>query len=529
MEKKSQPQSLKEQSIWLLLAKVVGFVFAFILPLLVVRLLSQDQVGVYRLSFLVIVNASAVLPLGFSMSAYYFLNREKDRRGAAVLNILLFNFVIGGLACLTLGFFPHLLGGIFQSAEMTRLAPKIGVVIWIWIISTFLETVAIANQETKLATFFIVFAQFSKTFLMALAVLFFGTVDSFLYAAIIQGALQTAILFYYLNSRFPHFWRGFSFSFFREQMFYAIPFGLAGILWVLQTDIHNYFVGYRFSEAEFAIYAYGCFQIPLIGMLLESVSSVLIPRMTELQAQGCREEMIRLTVRAMQKLAFFYFPLYVFLLITAQTFIITLFTQNYQAAVPIFMINLTLLPFQILLTDPIVRAFRELGKFLLIMRIFLVSGLILALSWGIQHLDLRGMIAIAVIFLIIEKVISEIIVIRKLGFRWKDVRLLKNIGKTAIASLIAGLVTFGFYSVLSDVVFFSSEKWIERTFDIHGIAFLNFLGGSIVLFLSLLIFVPIYIFCANFFGIIEDDEKEFFYRGLSVLRDFLSFKKETAN
>ena len=83
-----------------------------------------------------------------------------------------------------------------------------------------------------------------------------------------------------------------------------------------------------------------------------------------MQAKDEKREMIRLTARAMQKLSFFYFPIYVFLLITAQTFIITLFTQNYLASVPIFLINLTLLPFDIWVTDPIVRAYKELGRFL---------------------------------------------------------------------------------------------------------------------------------------------------------------------
>ena len=195
--------SLKSQSAWLLFAKIIGFVFAFILPLLIVRFLSQDQVGVYRQSFLVIMNAAAILPFGFSMSAYYYLNREKEKRGAAIFNILLFNFTVGGLAFLTLFFFPQLLGNAFQNAEMTQLAPKIGVVIWIWIISTILETVAVANQETKLATVFIIFSQFSKTFLMAIAVVYFTTVEAILNAAIIQGVLQLMVLLYYLKSRFP--------------------------------------------------------------------------------------------------------------------------------------------------------------------------------------------------------------------------------------------------------------------------------------------------------------------------------------
>ena len=341
-------QSLKAQSSWLLIAKIVGFGFTFVLPLLIVRYLTQDKVGLYRESFQVIMNAVMILPLGLSMSAFYFLSRETERRGAAILNILVFNFVVGGLACLTLCLFPQLIGNIFRSDELTHLAPKIGVVIWIWMFSTFLETVAIANQEIKIATAFIVFAQFSKTLLLGSAIFLFATVESFIYAAMVQGVIQTLILLCYLSSRFPGFWRSFDRRFFREHMVYAVPFGLAGILWIAQIDIHNYFVGYKFSAAEFAIYAYGCFQLPLIAMLAESVTSVLMPRMNELQLAGEKDEMIRLTARAMQKLAFFYFPIYVFLIITAHTFIVTLFTQKYEASASIFVINLTLLPFGIL-------------------------------------------------------------------------------------------------------------------------------------------------------------------------------------
>ncbi|MEQ1646434.1 MAG: hypothetical protein ABL959_23475, partial [Pyrinomonadaceae bacterium] len=98
MKKEKDNQSLKSQSIWLLTAKIVGFALSFFLPLIIVRSLSQEAVGHYREAFLVIMNAVVILPLGLSMSAYYFLGRETERRGAAIFNILLFNFVVGGLA-----------------------------------------------------------------------------------------------------------------------------------------------------------------------------------------------------------------------------------------------------------------------------------------------------------------------------------------------------------------------------------------------------------------------------------------------
>ena len=74
--------------------------------------------------------------------------------------------------------------------ELLQLAPKIGVVIWIWIFATFLETVAIANQEARVATVFIVAASFSKTLLMGAAVFAFATVESFIYAAMIHSDVR---------------------------------------------------------------------------------------------------------------------------------------------------------------------------------------------------------------------------------------------------------------------------------------------------------------------------------------------------
>jgi len=515
--------SLKSQSAWLLFAKVVGFVFSFLLPLLVVRFLTQENVGIYRQVFQVIATTVAILPLGVSMSAYYFLSRETERRAAVVLNILIFNFIVGGAACLVLFFYPQILGNIFHNEEITRLAPRIGVVIWFWIFSSFLETVAVANQEARAATAFIILAQFTKTLLMTSAVVLFGSVEAFVYAAMIQAALQTLVLFFYLNSRFPRFWTSFDFKFFREQVAYALPFGFAGLLWIMQTDIHNYFVGYKFSAADYAIYAYGCFELPLIAMISESVTSVLIPRMSKLQSENDKPEMIRLTTRAMQKLAFFYFPIYVFLLITAQTFITTLFTRNYAASVSIFLINITLMPFYIWVVDPIVRSYKELGRFLLTLRIFIFIALVSALYFGIQNFDLRGMIAIVVVTTITEKIISSIAVLRKLEVKRTDLHLLKGVAKTAVCSVFAGIFTFLFYWQLNEKIAAFGAEFAQNILGFSKTSVIDFVAGVSVLGLSFMIFTPIYLLSANYFGIIDEGEKRVVSGRWSAIRKI--FKK----
>jgi len=466
--KNTKTDSLKTQSAWLMTAKVIGFAFSFVLPLMVVRYLAQDAVGQYREAFQVITNVVAILPLGFSMSSYYFLSRETERRGMAVLNILLFNCVAGGLACLTLCAFPQTLEKVFQTDQLNHLAPAIGLVIWIWIFSTFLEVVALANREARVATAFIILASCSKTLLMGAALVGFGTVEAFIYAAIIQGVIQTVVLFAYLRSRFHGWWKSFDFAFFREQIVYAVPYGLAGVLWIAQNDIHNYFVMQKFSPADFAVYAYGCFEVPLIAMLTESVTSVLIPRMSALQLAGDREEMIRITARAMQKLAFFFFPVYAFLLVTAPTFITTLFTEKYAASVPIFMINLTLLPTAVMVNDPIIRAHSELGRRFLVTRMTILAALVSVLYFGFDRLGMTGMIGVAVAALLTERVVAATMVGRSLGVRVSHLTLFKDLGKTAIAAGFAGVVTYFLYAGAAGYLHDAGEGFARSILHVQG-------------------------------------------------------------
>jgi O-antigen/teichoic acid export membrane protein len=491
--------SLTEQGVWLMAARIIGFVLSTALPLFLVRRLSQEEFGLYKQAFLVIVFAAAILPLGFQMSAYYFLPRETTRRPEIIFNILLFNLFVGGLAFLTLWLAPGLFGSLFQSETLVRLAPAIGAVIFFWIFSTFLEIVAVANQEPRFSTAFIILAQLTKTSLLVAAGAIFGTVESLVYAALVQTVVQTIFLLIYLNLRFPDFWFAFNPRTFWEQAVYALPLGFAGLLWSFQLDLHNFFVSNRFTPAEFAIYATGCFQLPLIGMLSEAVTSVMIPRMSELESADKRREMLALSAIASERLAVFYLPIYVFLMITADVFITTLFTSAYAASVPIFQINLTLLPFYIFLLDPIQRAYKDLGQMLLKLRIVLFIAMTTALWFGVQYLDLRGMIAIVVGVTLIERVLMTVAVGRRLGFQLSDVRLFTNVGKIALACLAAGIPTFAAW-------------WLAH----NAPAIIN-------LAISAAVFGVIYLSALHFLNAIPDAEKQ---RLVNFVQNFLQkFRK----
>jgi O-antigen/teichoic acid export membrane protein len=340
------------------------------------------------------------------------------------------------------------------------------------------------------------------------AVVKFSTVDAFIYAAIIQGVLQTTVLLIYLNRRYPSFWKMYDWKFFREQLVYALPFGFAALLYTSQQDIHNYFVSYRFSPAEFAIYSQGCFQIPLIAVLYESISTIIIPYVSQLQAQGKKREMLLVSVGAMQKLAFAYFPMFFFMMIVTEEFITTLFTKDYAASVPIFRINLFILPLYCLIVDPIGRAFSEVGKFLLKLRVIVFFFLIVALSFGIQHLDLRGIVAIVVFAILVEKIGSVIKSLQMLEAKREDIYLMKNVGKIGAAAALSGAILLGFYLpgrvYLMDLCI-SFTRFLLALMNFENAV--DFVSGTLFLGICFIFYSLIYLFFANWLGTIATEDK----------------------
>jgi len=445
-----QRSSLTVQAFWLLIAKTLAFMFALALPILLTRSLSQNEYGLFKQVFLIITTATALLPLGFGMSSYYYLPREADvrRRGQIILNILLFNLIMGAAACLLLVFWPGLIARIFKDPIIPTYAPLVGLVILLWLFSAFIETAAIANQELRLATVFIVFGQLTRTLLLLAAAIVFDTVEALIYAALIHGVIQSLALIWYVSSRFPGFWRAFDWSLTTKQVAYALPFGIAGLLYTIQTDLHNYFVSNRFSAATFAVYSIGVAQLPLVGILRDSVCSVILPRISYLQEQGQVREIVVLLANAIRKLAVFYLPLYAFLMIVGREFLTVMFTSAYAASWPIFAINLTLLPLSLLEVDAVVRAYEQHRYFLLKLHVVLSVLMVFGLWYGISNFGLIGAISVVVATNFLLRVVLAARFSRVLGAGVRDLLLLKDVGKIAVATAVAGLLCLFVRSLL---------------------------------------------------------------------------------
>jgi O-antigen/teichoic acid export membrane protein len=225
----------------------------------------------------------------------------------------------------------------------------------------------------------------------------------------------------------------------RRQLSYALPLGAASVLFTFQSDLHNYFVSNRFSPAMFAVYSFGILQLPLMGLIWEATNSVLFNKVSLLQHQNESREIVFLTARAARKLAAVYFPVYAALIVVGPEFIRFLFTNRYAASWPVFAVNLTMLPVNTILLDPICRAHSSERFFLLRLRIGIILTQAVILFFWTMTLGLVGVISVVVGTNVIERFITASHFGRLLGVTRKDWILLRDLGKLAGACVIAAL------------------------------------------------------------------------------------------
>ena len=429
--------SLTTQAVWLMVAKTAGFACSIALPLLLVRRLSPHDLGLYKQAFFVVTTLMNVLPLGFAISAFYFLPRERTRQGAVIANILAFHAASGLAVALLLVAWPEGLARAFNSAELTGLAPWIGFVVLLWTVGSFLELITVALQDVKASSGFIVLMQTSKTALLTTAAILAGSVWSLIVAALFQGLVQILVMLWYLGRRFPGFWRAFDLRLLLRQAAYALPLGLTSIVLQAHDSLHHLFVSNAFGPVGYAIYAVGVFQLPLVGILRESATAVLLPRINQLETENNSQEILHLVAAAARKLALVYFALAGFLLVAGREVVVLLFTEQYAASWPIFAISVLALPLNAIVLDPATRAHSE-RFFFLRMRLAVLAVVTLILWTSAVRLGLVGTIAIVVAASYFTWTVGLYRMIRLLGVRRADLYLFRHVAWIGAATLAAG-------------------------------------------------------------------------------------------
>ena len=485
-------KSFIERAAWLTGANLLAFALSFLTPLVIVRVFDRGEFGTYKQLFQILTTFMTALYLQVPMSAYYFMPREPNKRLQVAMNIILFYLVVGLLTALVFAAYPTWITYIFHNPALDQHIPLLGVALTLWLIAANVEILPLALGDIRTASRFIVLAQISKSLIMISAALIFGSLRAVLWGSIIQGAVQCAFMLGYIHFRIGSL-KGrldqlFDWSLLRKQLSNSLPYGGGATAQSLQVDLHNYFVSHYFSAASFAVYANGCFQVPLISLLQSSFRDALTPEVARLEVSGDYRAIIQAWLNAMRRLSFVILPACALLFVVRRELVVTLFTEDYADSASIFAIYLIVLLTQVVLTSSIMRSIADFRYFRLKFNMAQIPLACVALYAGVKLGGLEGAAVATACLSVFDVAVSVTAICRKLGVKRKDLKQLAPVANAAPAIVVAMIASSAVNTLIAPA---------------HSI---------IILAACAIVFAFIYIVGALLFGALTPEDQDAIYK-----------------
>jgi O-antigen/teichoic acid export membrane protein len=312
------------------------------------RTLSVADYGTYLQTFLAYDFAVPILTLGLPSAMYYFLPGAKNRQKGLVLDNITLLFV----SAIIFSFFLAL-GGAELLAKRFNNPDLLRTLNWmiyypIYTFPVLIESaVWVVKDKIKLNAIYNVFSGLFLTILLILAAFLTKSYNTPILIRVFIPLLFFPLTIYLIFKHVPGDWDIPRITSMWSMVKFSIPLGLASVIGTITIQLSSMIVALMTSPSDFAIYANGAKEVPLIGIVTGSISIVIMAEMAHKIKEGDLNSALELFRKAATVSASFLIPIMIFLMIYAESFIDILYSSKYTASVIPFRIYLFAIPIRI--------------------------------------------------------------------------------------------------------------------------------------------------------------------------------------
>ena len=440
-------ESIFRPAFVLMSGRSLGFVAAFAIPVVLARVFDQSGFGTYKQLFLVYSTLYSIAQLGMAESLFYFLPAAPGNGGRYALNAMLVLGISGAICLAILWGARTDAARWLNNAALPEYLPLIGLYLMLMLASAVFEIVMTARKRHFHASVAYALSDLLRATLFIVPVLWSGRLEWLLFGAIAFASLRFGVTLLYLRREYGGD-LALDAGLARTQLAYAAPFSIYVLIEVVQTNLHQYAVSYRFDAATFAIYAVGCLSIPLVDFLTSSTGNVMMVRMREHLLDGADRSVLAIWRDTTRKLALVFAPLVGGLLVVAHELIVILFTRRYESSVPVFMVWTMTVLFSALLTDSVLRVYSQI-RFLALLGTVKLILIAATINWFLTALGLRGAVFVVLITTVVTKTLALSRIKATLQCRLAELLPWRELATIVAAAAVAALPALAVKSALA--------------------------------------------------------------------------------
>ena len=328
---------IRRRAGFLAAAGLLEYALQFCVPVILVRHLTTQEFGDYRLVWLVAETGLILFPLFLPQSLFYFLPRAAPgTRPKLVGNTFASLFALGALAALlSLGLMPVSPGSI---AALERYSPLVQIFVGTWILASILDALPTADEKAEWGACATIALAIVRTAALAGAAVVSGDVGWLLVVMCGLAMLKVGIAVFYALLVARERGLGFDGQLARMQLMYSLPFAIANGFLALRAQAGQWVVAANFPSSAFALISIAS-MVNLLGSLTrQPLGNALLPNISSMVGEGNFEGARKLISKAYLLLACMLLPAFGWMIATADELVELIYTREYLGAAPLMRI-----------------------------------------------------------------------------------------------------------------------------------------------------------------------------------------------
>ena len=441
----------KKQIGSLITGQILSLLIGFVLPLILVRVLSKNDYGLYAQFNVILSFCSVLFNFGLSSELYYSypIAENKDRR-ILVFQSLLMLTAMGFLSVVVL-YIPAIKDYFISDQSFANSYLYLVIAIFFSISEVLITTLYVLNNDNKISATFLPLMMVLRVLLIVILCWFFHFVESFLIAIIISSFIKWLYVVRYslkimnINGQ----GRIFDFKILRSQLSYSIPLGIASSIRIFVQQMDKLIILSFVSPAVYAVYSIAFYGVPGLTQVYLSISQVYIPRMTVAYKESNIKNLIGLYHSMVSKTLSYTIPIVFVIILYADPIVPYVFSDKYAESIPYFQIYLLTFIVSSVGCGNILRAAGETRRSL---KAYVYTAIIMLpfTYFAIKYYNLNGAIVAATLGAILPKLLLSIFDAKSINthvrsiYPWRNIFIIFTI---SIFCIIPFMLLYYYYGV----------------------------------------------------------------------------------
>ena len=338
---KEQTSNTK-QAAWVAVGSFFSFIVGIISPMILSHFLDKADYGTYKQVMYIYNSLLAVFTLGLPKAYAFFLpkyslNYSRD----VILKITNIFFILGLIFSLVLFWGAGTISSLMNNPDLKKALIVFSPTPFFLLPTMGLDAIYASFKRTKYLAYYVIFTRILTIAFIILPVILFS--GNYIHAIV---GFDIASLFTFFFALYLKSWpvknenHQKSNLSYKEIFKFSLPLLYASLWGIIISSSNQFFISRYYGNQVFADFSNGFMEIPFTGMILGSISAILLPLISRIdRGNGFNEESLRIWLSALLKSAKILFPILIFCIFFAKTIMTCMYGDIYAQSSMFFIIK----------------------------------------------------------------------------------------------------------------------------------------------------------------------------------------------